>query len=277
MPPNGEKTVADKEARIYRELGKLPVMLDFSEFLSLSDMKRHEFIYALTGSRDGTDIEGKEAMIHTLSKRLQLPETADPQEINALALDIAECVDQYGVGSDIQTGLQAMLEYAKEMTSYWKKERDKAAGAAQKISEYKNDLAETDRNLDANSKRLNDAQKELTQVAVDIATTVKENQRLNTLNASINALKGEIAKIEAETNTSDIGELRGLIAQYSADIQHVNHSALIVEVNARVEATRGQLTTLEKAVEQFLDDNNAVNAKKTANETLIVEPRIVIR
>ncbi len=44
MPPNGEKTAAAKEKRQEAELGRLPVMLDFDEFLSLSDTERREFI-----------------------------------------------------------------------------------------------------------------------------------------------------------------------------------------------------------------------------------------
>jgi exonuclease SbcC len=270
-PPNGEKTVAAKEQRIQQELGNIPVMLDFGEFLSLSDMKRREFIYALAEDGEGMERANKDLAIQTLRDRLQLPATADPQEAETLAADITECAEQYPSDASVQTGLQFMLEYAKEQLTYWKKEREKAVGAAQKISEYKNDLAETDRNLDTNSKRLDEAQKELTQVIGEQATANNENLRLMACNEKIASLRKQIAEIEAATNNGSTADLHELIKQYGADIRQVDNSAAIAATTANMEAILGQLPTLEKAVEAIRDEYNGVKAKKAAAEQLLAK------
>ena len=266
-PPDGEKTIAEKEKRIERELGKLPVMLDFNDFLNQSDMKRREFIYSLAGS-DEVDGEGK-SLVEILRERVSLPDTADPLEKEILAGDIAECAEQYAPGANIRAGLQAMLDHAKEQTSFWKKEREKSAGAAQKMTEYKNDLAETDRNLDADTKRLEELQTEYTRVSSELATANNENLQIISRNEKIDSLRAEIAALETETNTVNVAELRELIAQYGADIRQVDNSAAISMANERMEALRGQLLSLEQAVERCRDEYLAVKNKKMASEDLV--------
>jgi exonuclease SbcC len=268
-PPNGEKTVAAKEKRIEQELGKFPVMLDFNEFLSLSDMKRREFIYMLVDDGEGMDSANKDLAIRTLCERLILPETADPQEAQVLADDIDECAAAYNDSASVQAGLQAMADYAKEQMSYWKKERDKSVGAAQKIAEYKNDLAETDRNLDTNNKRLEEVQGEFTQASSRRATTVGENQRLAACNEKIAALQAEIDRIEQTTNTGNIVTLRECITHYGEDLRQVDNGAEIAALTADIEAASGQLSDLEKTVEACRDEYQTIKGKRNANEDLL--------
>jgi len=271
LPPNSKKQgdkVADKERRIQQELGAFPVTLDFGEFLSLSDAKRREFIYGLAaGGDDGADSADKAD--EALRGRLRLPETADPAEIEALEADIAECLGQYPAGAGLQEGLQAMLDYAKEQTSYWKKERDTSIGASQKIAEYKNDLAETDRNLNANNNRLDELHKSITNVAADLAVARAENLRIDAANKRMDALEEEVRGIEVETNAGNVIKLRNAIAQYSMEIRNVDNSAAIAAALESINQGRGLLGGLEKGVEALRDEYQFFKVRKAANETLL--------
>jgi exonuclease SbcC len=265
-PPNGEKTAAAKEQRIEAELGKFPVMLDFNEFLSLSDMKRREFICEIVGS--GTEAWDAERVKVALTDRLRLPDTADPRQMEILEDDIAECAANFH-STDVQAGLQAILEYAKEQTSYWKKERDKAVGAAQKMTEYKNLLAETDRNLDANSKKLDELQRELGGIISERSAADGENARRRASNTKIANLKTEIAAIEASENSDDPEKLRELIAERGTSLCQVNNDTEIAAATESMEAARTQVSALEREVERLRDEFQAVRCKRLSTETLL--------
>jgi len=270
-PPNTKKQgdkMYDKERRIRQELGAYPVMLDFGEFLGLSDAKRREFIYGLAGAGDNPGAD-RQLAGDTLRSRLELPLTADPMEKEILGKDITECMGQYPAGAGAQEGLQAVLDYAKGQLSYWKKERDAAVGATQKMSEYKNKLAETDRDLDADSARLEEAQKDLAQAVAELAMAEGGNRRLAGLNGRIKALSAEIAAIEAETSTGDASGLYELIAQYSGDIQEADNSAAIREETVRLEWAQKLVGKYEPEVELHRDHFRAVQADKTSREALL--------
>lgn len=267
-PANGEKTATDKERRIAAELGKQPVMLDFGEFLNLSDTKRREFIYALAEA-DEIDLANRDLAERTLRERLALPDTADPKEIEILDAAITECITAYTDSHTLQEGLQAMSDYAKEQTSYWKKERDKATGAAQKMTEYKNDLAETDRTLDANKKRLEELREELITVMGELAKANAHNQNAQEKNARITALQAEIAEIEGATNPNDPAELRELIAQYSADLKQIDNGAATAAAQTALTQLRTEKTDAERQRERELENYHALKAKIDASQALI--------
>jgi len=119
-PSRGEKKAADKEARIAAEVGSFPVMLDFNEFLSLSDPKRRDFIYGLSVIESETwdrDRVGK----HLRQKLLTLElEANNPDQYKIMDGLICMAMLQFPVSYDIQAGLQSMLEWAKAKQKNWK-------------------------------------------------------------------------------------------------------------------------------------------------------------
>lgn len=230
-PGKGEKTAADEEKRIAEELGSFPCMLDFDEFLSLSDLKRREFIYSLSAAdialtKDGIAAELKERLL-----------TDELQENNAemyqtMVQTIDECLGEYADGEDVQTGLQAMHDYAKTQLSYWKKELEKAAGASQKIAEYKNELQETDRNLEKNQQTLDQLQKDLTDTSMALATTRERNAAFEDASRKINQLKSEITAIQEQKPGRTSDEINHDIESYQAEIVEApDNSARIDELN----------------------------------------------
>jgi DNA repair exonuclease SbcCD ATPase subunit len=57
FPANSERKLSEKEARIRQECGLDPVSVDVSEFLKLSDNKRRDFFYNLSGGAQELTVE----------------------------------------------------------------------------------------------------------------------------------------------------------------------------------------------------------------------------
>ena len=265
MPPNGEKTAADKEKRIESELGKLPVMLDFSEFIGLSDSNRREFIYSLVDDDNG-DIDD---VIEMLRQNIKLPESADPKQAELLEAAIEECAAAFTEADTLQDGLKKMNDYAKEQVSYWKKERDKAVGAAQKVSEYKNDIAATDRNLEANRAKLADLQGELQKIAGEIAAAEEKNTNAERIRSRLAEIQDNIANLKEQKSESDPEEIKSLIEQYKSDIKEVDNGSPIKVKQVELESARKKQQQLIEKQNKSREAYYAIKSEKDANIALL--------
>lgn len=89
-PVCGERTFKKKQEKLQELIGNFPVMLDFTEFLNLSDTKQKEFIYNMSGiSSISWD---KERVSNTLKRSLL---TADLKNNNTEHFKSANlCIDE---------------------------------------------------------------------------------------------------------------------------------------------------------------------------------------
>jgi exonuclease SbcC len=270
-PPLDEKSNADKEKRIEHELGKMPVMLDFNEFLSLTDMKRREFIFTLAEEADEEtgELNDKEAMIEALRQKITLPDDSDPQQIEIYKNDIKECAEKFEDGLLLQTNLQNIHSYAKEQLSFWKKERDKSSGASQKIAEYKNNLTETDLSLEANNMHLEEMQAKYIQLTGELAKINTENERHNEYNRRIHQLAQEIAALTDAVNTESADAIKDDIEYYSGLISQKDNSAAIEFAQSQVLYETNRIPDFEKNIEKYREEYQTARAQKAASESLI--------
>lgn len=266
MPPNGEKTAAAKEKRIASELGNIPVMLDFSEFIGLSDTKRREFIYALAADGEAQDIDEIKELVR---KHIKLPETADPRQAEILEADIDECAAAYTTADSVQDGLQAMSDYAKEQLTFWKKEREKAVGTAQKMSEYKNTLAETDRNLEANRAKLAEYQDELQTIAGQLAAAEEKEREIERKKQRIAELQAEIETISGAEKPNDPAEIKALIEQYKSDIKEIDNGSPIKVKQAELKTLRDEQAQLTQKQNESREKFYEIKSKKDANLAIL--------
>lgn len=266
MPPNGEKTATAKEKRIASELGNIPVMLDFSEFIGLSDTKRREFIYSLAADGEAQDIDEIKALVR---EHIKLPENADPKQAEILENDIDECAAAYTTAESVQDGLQAMSDYAKEQLTFWKKERDKSVGTAQKMSEYKNTLAETDRNLEANRTKLAEYQDELQTIAGQLAAAEEKERESERKKERIAELQAEIEAINGADNPNDPTEIKALIEQYKSDIKEIDNGSPIKVKQAELKTLRDEQARLTQKQNESREKYYEIKSKKDANLAIL--------
>lgn len=240
-PARGEKKTAEKEARIASELGSFPAMLDFSEFLSLSDLRRREFIYGLSAV-DGSGWFDRDGIkIHLDSMLFGTVEEDNPEMATAMQETLDEAMGEYAPGMDAQQGLQAMHDYAKIQVSYWAKEYDKATAAAQKIAAYKNELEQTDRNLEANRARLADLHTALTDASVTLSAARERSRRIDAARERATVLEAETARIREEQPPREPEDLQTQIARIEGQLsEKTDYAAARAKIDMALAAARAE-------------------------------------
>ncbi len=245
-PSRGEKKAADKEARIAFEVGNFPVMLDFNEFLSLSDSKRRDFIYGLSAIKtDLWDRVGVEKHIRTKLLTLDL-EVNNPDQFKIMEGLITEAMKQFPEAYDIQAGLQSMIEWAKAKQTHWNDEKKNAVGAVKKLADMKNQLAETDRNIVQHKTELEQLQQQLTnsesQLARDRERKRAIDQRL-VRTSELGTMIETLLKVETQPEVkydSIITELHGQIKEFNFTAEFAKLDQELQSINSQLKEAKEQ-------------------------------------
>lgn len=206
-PGAAERTDTDKDIRIKAEIGHFPVMMDFSEFLGLSDTKRRDFIYSLGGIDSATWT--RERIYDYLTDKLLTDELqANNAEQYDYMLDIInKAIAEFPVDYGVQEGLQAMLSWIDTEKKVWDRKQKDAQGAVRQISDMKNDMAETDRNIAALKQELETLQQQL--IDIEKLMTAEEEKKKAAEKRTARMIELQKAVLELESkpgkvNTSDI-------------------------------------------------------------------------
>jgi exonuclease SbcC len=213
-PGKGETNLTQKEARVMAEVGNFSVMLDFGEFINMSDTKRREFIYNLSPVKvDNWDINkiGDYLEKNMLSDELKIN---NPDKYALTVGAINDVLNSYPKGFDVQAGLTSMIDFTKKKLSYWKEQHDQADGAAKKLAELKNNLSETDRNIANNKTELEDVQKKLTDITAQIAKDQEKIKANNLRQTNIDELLKAIENIETSKNPYILSDLKAALKTY---------------------------------------------------------------
>jgi exonuclease SbcC len=236
-PSRGEKSLAQKEARIMAECGNFPAMLDFQQFLDLSDAKRRDFIYGL--SPITTEDWDRNRVYEYLVEHLLTDELGinDQDKYNIMNQLIAGAMEQYSASYDVQAGILAMLEWSKAKQTHWNEEKKNAQGAVKKLSDLKNELQQTDRNIEDNKKELEDLREQLSDIKAQIARDTEKAKviekrlaRLEELRISIAQLKDSLAK------PLDLSAIEQHIAAEEARVKEVDITRQLAELQEQIKA-----------------------------------------
>lgn len=157
-PGKGEKNDTQKKARILAEVGSFPVMLDFNEFLTLSDAKRRDFIYSL--SPISSEAWTKECIESHLMAYL-VTEGMDKDYAEVAMGVIREAMEQFPASYAVSDGLQAMLDWTVRQLSFWKSKQKDAQGAVRQMADLKNELVESDRHVNEDKADMEKFQEDL--------------------------------------------------------------------------------------------------------------------
>jgi exonuclease SbcC len=253
-PSKGESKINEKESRILSELGSFPVMLDFNEFLSLSDSKRREFIYNLAGfkSEDWTKEKAKEYLEgQLLTTEL---EVNNPEQYEIMKSLINGVLNEYPEKYDISMGLQSMIDWTKTKLSYWNDEKKRSAAAVQKIGELKNKLSETDRNLKANKKQLEELQSKLITSEKQISEDTQKKKNIDIRLEKIEQLKKIIAEEELKKCSVNTNEIESKIKNLKANIKQVDNKD-------KIKAIDDEIIKIQDEDEPIIKDKDDVKTK----------------
>lgn len=232
-PSQGETTNTQKENRIRQELGDFPCMLDFGAFISMTDNQQRDFIYNLSGNALSWNRDRVQKELNHALLRPEIQEN-NPELYGIIVASINDTMTQYREGIDVQSGITAMSEYAKDKLKYWKKEKANADGASKKLTELKNKGMETDRDLNANMEKLKELQVQREQIIKDLAELGAKNKALDTKEQELQKVREEIAKL-GETEAT--GTMR---CRLEAEIAELN-SAIAEETGRNHETAENEL------------------------------------
>ncbi|MFW5916425.1 MAG: hypothetical protein ACOCTM_03025, partial [Bacteroidota bacterium] len=268
-PSEGESKKSQKEDRIANELGDFPVMLDFNEFLNKSDNKRRDFIYSLSPKSE-SDWTREDVEQYLRDELLTVDlEVNNLDQYEIMEEIIENCMKQFPEGFDIEAGLQAMIDWAYNKRSHWREEKENAQGAVRKISDLKNKLEETDRNLRANKKERDEAQKDLVKVEKQITQAEEKEKAAKKRKEKIEKLEAKLEKLKEKEVKTDTSETDRLIKQYQEQIKEVDFSDQKEELNKKLEDLKEKKDNLLSSREKL---SNQITKLKTGiqhfNETL---------
>lgn len=272
-PSMGETTNTQKEQRIKQEMGDLPVMLDFGTFIAMTDNQQRDFIYNLSGSGFTWDRQRVESELKASLLTSDLMET-NPELYECMKENIEETMKQYREGIDIQSGILAMSEFAKDQLKYWKKEKINADGAAKKLTELKNRGMETDRDLAINQDKLKELQDKKEQIIKEIAEISARNKVLEDKEKELAKLREEIAKLEEAPDSERMVKLAEETARLTLEIENeeakessfAEHEKMLQNTMAEVQEE------LKVENEKLLNAKEAlatINAEIKANSDLL--------
>lgn len=254
-PSKGESKLADKEARILAELGNFPVMLDFNEFLSLSDSKRREFIYNLAGFKSEEWTKDRvERYLKDKLLTLEL-EVNNPEQYEILKEIISDALAEYPDNYDINMGLQSMIDWAKVKLSSWNDEKKKSESAAKKLAELKNQLTETDRDLKVNKEDMEKLQDQLIKCEKQISEDTQKKRNIDLRLSKIENLKTDITAEQAKACKISAAEISENINNLKASIKPV------VDNTEKLKGIDDEILNLETQEEKLLKDKEEVKEK----------------
>lgn len=265
-PGKGEKNDTAKKARILDEIGSFPVMLDFSEFLGLSDAKRRDFVYSLSPITSNTwtreDVE-KYITEQLLTSEI---EANNPDRYNANKEIIGLAMAEYPQDADIHAGLQSMLDWTSTQSSYWNSKQKDAQGAVRQIAEKKNELEETDRNIIQAKTELEELQQQLITVEKQISTGIEKKKAVDKRTSKIVELQSTISKLEEAPVSADTASLDTQIVELQGQITPpVDNEAETAEIKKRLSEIKKQLKALTA---QRMDTNSQITVIKTQIKTI---------
>jgi len=228
-PGQGERNDTQKRNRIMVEIGNFPVMMDFGEFLSLSDAKRRDFFYSL--SPISSEKWGRGQIEEHLRKNLLSPELQEnnPDQYQAMEEIIAKAMEKFPENYGVSEGLQSMIDWTKTQLSFWKGKKADSQGAVRQLAELKNQLADTDRNILEQKEELEKLREQLVQVEKQISQDTEKKRAIDQRTARIDELNRLIAEVENQPVNTDTADLDKKIDELRAQMVEDNKDQEIAE------------------------------------------------
>lgn len=251
-PGKGERTATEKKARVFEEIGNFPVMLDFNEFLTLTDTKRREFIYSLSPIDSSSWDKGRLG-VYLVDKILTMELKENNIEQYEIAQEIInEALKEYHESQNIHDGLISMMDWVSKESTYWKRKQADSQGAVRQMADMKNQLAETDRDIAATKKELEELQSNLIDVERQIASDTEKKRAIDNRLNRIEELKKEIELVEGTEIDTSTEKLAKEVAALTASMP------LPIDVNAKIQPFNEEIARLTETSNEQKEAINGI-------------------
>lgn len=234
-PLKNEKTLAEKQARIFSETGIEPLMIDFSEFLNMKDTEKKKYLYSLVGAN------------WDKSKVKQYLDINIKNKSETLEKVIKETLEEYRDNYSAEEGINAMLNYLENKKKILNSELKKQDGGVQQLAELKNSLASTDRELENNKSKLNALNQQLVEIEKNITDNENKYNYLDKINTQIQKLINDnlFLKNKYDTLTAQLSNKNPNNRNYGLELDNINNEIKYLENNLSV--LTNELKEIEKS------------------------------
>lgn len=268
-PSKGEKTTTQKENRIKEEIGNFPPMLlDFGDFLKMTDTKRRELIYKLMGVDETayTKDNVKEYLYKVLlTEKLK---ESEPEKYNVMQEVIEDTLKQYPEEFTIQEGITSMVDWVNNKLTFWKKEVDENSAAVKRAAQVKNELSVTEKNLVDNKAEYESLSVKLIELEKQIAGDTEKKKAIEKRLNRIAELQNEINKLSNQEQSSATA-IKAQIEVLKAQIKQDDCSEEIKKLEDNIKPLAEELNKLKNDIEVILQNGIKVKTEiKTYQELL---------
>jgi exonuclease SbcC len=260
-PGRGEANDTQRKQRIADEVGSFPVMLDFNEFLGLSDAKRRDFIYSL--STIVSDTWTKERIQEHLFLNLCTHELEknNPEQYETMQALIDDAMQKFPDGWEVSDGLQAMIDWTSSQEKIWKAKKTDSQGAVRQLAELKNSLEETDRNISEEKAELEELQQKLIDAEKQISRNTEIKRIIDQRLARIEELKQQIAELEnAPLEDADPAKYDSAIEEIRGKIENADFSEEIKKLNETIATARKEYEEVHSKASKLKEQIIQINA-----------------
>lgn len=267
-PSLKEKNATQKKERIEKELGTIPMFINFQEFVSMSDTDRRNFIYEVAGI---TGEWNKEKV-----KEYLLNKIGDNSELKDI---LNEVLKEYVDFFSAEDGINAMLDFIKQKESFYKSETSKHLAAAQKLSEIKNELSITDKGLVEDNTRLKELRSKLILLEKKISSNEEKTKLFNknkdikfNITKEINVLKSNL--IDISNIEKDINILKKKDFDSKIEILNDTISKIEIEINSLRKTFNSTIANGQRIKGQIDNYNKTINIIKKQQGHCAINPSI---
>lgn len=178
-PSYQEKGIIAKNNRITEEFGNFSVMFDISEFLSLSDDKKREFIFKFLPIAEWD----KKAILDMVYQ----------ENINTDIVN--EAFACWRNSTDTQTGLSNIIAYVKEQVSYLSKKLKESEAASRQLIKIKQQQDSVSISLiETLKEEIKIHREELSKYEKELATIIERNRNITVQKNNKTQLLGKLEK-----------------------------------------------------------------------------------
>lgn len=246
-PQQGERTDTERKARIAQVFAGSKMFFDFSEFLSLSDAKKREFLFGMAASTATWTVDG---IIERLRK--EVPGSAPEQLRPTVSKVLEEGIAQVPTSLAPADFLSALYKWSSEARNRFHDEKRGAEKATREINDLKHEIEETDRGLDEMKAERRKVEEQRVDIAGSLAQAEerlqevqRREQRKAALQAVIQALQQQIASFSTAAIDGQIAEARAkadaINSRMSAPVAALSEDPLYEETQKALASIPGQL------------------------------------
>lgn len=228
-------TIKQKNEAIIKNTIGTPLVLNFSDFISMKDGEKRKFIYSLLGESDNWN---KEKVRQWIEKKITIKDTKL----------LSDLMKEYKDDYSIEEGIAALLSYIESKKKLLNAEVKKLSEGAKHLSDLKSKLTETTRNLQLYKEEETLLREQLIKVEKSLSANKQNIEMLEKINKDILIIQNKISSLEENIKSKN----KDLIEEQLKEIKSINMEYHINKTISSLNSLKEKKNRLEISQEKIV-------------------------